>query len=61
MSDKLDGVFKVLKEKSKFYEVFIDEVGNIAWDKDKNLDSNKVWNNRIDLCGDAVYIESKPQ
>ncbi len=61
MSNKLDGVFKVLKEKSKFHQVFIDEAGNIAWDKDSNVDSNKVWNNRIDLCSDSVYLEAYSQ
>lgn len=61
MSDKLVGIFEILKDKAKFYEVFIDEVGNIAWDKDKNIDSEKVWNNRIDICADSVYIDSKPQ
>ena len=60
MNDKLYGVFEILKDISKFKEVFIDEYGNIAWDIDKTLDSNVHWNNRIDLCKDSVYLESKP-
>lgn len=60
MKDKLSGVFEILKDRNKFKEVFIDENGNIAWDKDKSLDSNIYWNNRIDLCKDSVYIYSTP-
>lgn len=60
MNDMLYGVFEVLKDKDKFKEVFIDEFGNIAWDIDKDLDSNIYWNNRIDLCSDSVYLDSKP-
>ncbi len=59
MSENLFGVFEILKDKEKFNEVFIDEYGNIAWEIDKNVDSNIHWNNRIDLCKDAVYINSK--
>ena len=60
MSEHLYGVFEVLKDKSKFKEVFIDEFGNIAWERDKNVDSNKVWNNKINICKDSVYMDSKP-
>ena len=59
MKDSLFGVFEILKNISKFKEVFIDEHGNIAWDKDNNVDSNIHWNNRIDICKDAIYFESK--
>lgn len=58
MSNNLFGVFEVLKNIDKFKEVFIDESGNIAWDKDKNIDSNVIWNNRIDICKDSVYMDS---
>ncbi len=60
MSDKLIGVFEILKDKSKFDMVFLDELGNIAWDRNISVDSSKVWNNRIDLCSDSVYIDSTP-
>ena len=59
MKDSLFGVFEILKNISKFKEVFIDEHGNIAWDRDNNIDSNIHWNNRIDICKDAIYLESK--
>lgn len=60
MSDKLFGVFKILRDVKKFKEVFIDECGNIAWEKDKNVDSKKVWNNIIDICKDSIYLSSVP-
>jgi len=60
MSNNLYGVFEVLKDKNKFNEVFIDEFGNIAWERDKNIDSTKEWNNKIDICKDSVYMDSKP-
>ena len=59
MKDNLFGVFEILKDKNKFRQVFIDEHGNIAWDRDTNIDSNINWNNRIDICKDAIYVESK--
>ena len=52
------GVFDVLKDIDKFKQVFIDGSGNIAWDKDKNVDSNIIWNNRIDICKDSIYMDS---
>ncbi len=59
MNGMLYGVLEILKDKDKFKEVFIDEFGNIAWDIDKKADSSIHWNNRIDLCTDSVYLESK--
>lgn len=60
MSNELFGVFEILKNLDKFKEVFIDESGNIAWDRDSTIDSTIVWNNRIDTCKDSIYIDSKP-
>ena len=59
MNDMLYGIFEVLKDKTKFKQVFLDENGNIAWDIDENIDSKTHWNNRIDLCTDSVYLNSK--
>lgn len=59
MSNKLQGVFAVLKSEAKFKTVFLDEFGNVAWDVDENIDSSVHWNNRIDLCKDALYMDSK--
>lgn len=60
MSDKLFGVLEILKDKDKFKEVFIDEHGNIAWDRDKTVESKSVWNNRIDICKDSLFMASTP-
>jgi hypothetical protein len=60
MNDKLFGVFEILKDLNKFKEVFIDESGNVAWNKDTSIDSNICWNNRIDICKDSIYLDSKP-
>ena len=56
MSDKMYGVFEILKNKNKFLEVFIDENGNIAWDIENSVSSFNEWNNRIDICADSAYI-----
>jgi hypothetical protein len=58
MADKLFGVFNILNDIEKFKQVFIDESGNIAWNKDNSVDSNVVWNNRIDICKDSIYLNS---
>lgn len=59
MSNELYGAFEILKNINKFKEVFIDEDGNIAWEKDSKIDSNIVWNNKIDICSDSAYLNSK--
>jgi len=56
LKDKLAGVLSVLENKAKFAEVFIDEHGNIAWDIDTSIDSNRVYSNRIDISSDSAYI-----
>lgn len=60
MLDELTGVFSVLKRKEKFNQVFINDVGNIAWDIDENVDSSIHWENQIDLCKDMLYMSSVP-
>ena len=60
MINELYGVFEVLKDVKKFESVFIDEVGNVAWDIDENIDRSIHWENRIDLCKDMLYLESVP-
>ena len=60
MINELYGVFEVLKDVKKFESVFIDEVGNVAWDIDENIDRSIHCENRIDLCKDMLYLESVP-
>lgn len=60
MSNELTGIFSVLKRKEKFDQVFINDVGNIAWNIDENVDSSIHWGNQIDLCKDMLYMSSVP-
>jgi hypothetical protein len=58
MKDKLTGVFEVLKDKKKFNSVFINNTGDVSWDIDKSINSNENRNNRIEICKDALYLNS---
>ena len=49
-----------MKDKKRFQSVFIDEFGNVAWDIEDAVDSNEHWENRIDICKDALYMNSIP-
>lgn len=60
MINGLYDVFSLLKDVKKFQSVFIDEVGNVAWNIDENTDNSIHWKNRIDLCKDMLYLESVP-
>lgn len=53
------GVFVHLRKYENFARAFV-ESGAVCWDIDPNVDSNEVWNNRIDLCPDTCYINSVP-
>ena len=46
MGEKLQGVFSELHDPEKFCQVYLNEFGNVAW------------NNRIDICKDALYMDS---
>lgn len=54
------GVFRKISDLSDFSRVYLDETHCVAWDIDPNVDSNVVWNNKIDLCPDSCYIDSRP-
>lgn len=60
MKNELKGVFSILKDEEKFCSVFINEVGNVAWNIDDNIDSSVHWGNQIDLRKDMLYMESVP-
>lgn len=51
-------VFEPFAEIENFRRVYVDDTNCIAWDIDPNIDSNKVWNNKVDLCPDGCYIDS---
>ena len=53
-------VFEPFTNIENFRRVYVDEQHCVAWDIDPTIDSNKVWNNKVDLCPDGCYIDSVP-
>ena len=53
-------VFEILSDLNNFHRVYIDDEHCVAWDIDPNIDSNVVWNNKIDLSSDSCYVDSVP-
>ena len=53
-------MFEKFAEIENFKRVYLDETSNISWDIDPNIDSNVVWSNKVDICSDECYINSKP-
>lgn len=52
--------FEPFRKLENFRRVYIDDTHCIAWDIDPNIDSNKIWSNKIDLCPDSCYMDSIP-
>lgn len=57
---ELGTVFAPFRKMENFRRVYLDESGSVSWDIDPNVDSNVVWNNKVDLCPDGCYIDSVP-
>lgn len=54
-------VFEPFIDYENFKRVYVSDNGRrVCWDIDPEVDSNEVWNNVVDLCADALYIESVP-
>lgn len=53
-------VFEPFASIENFRRVYVDDQHCIAWDIDPDIDSNEVWNNKVDLCPDACYVDSVP-
>ena len=51
-------VFAPFREWNNFRRVYPDEDHSVCWDIDPNVDSNEVWNNKVDLCPDSCYVET---
>ena len=51
-------LFEKLRDLNTFCRVYVDDENCVAWDIDPNVDSNIVWNNRIDLSSDTCYVDS---
>lgn len=52
-------VYAPLKNINLFSRCYIDKDNSICWDKDEKIDSNIVWNNKIDIGADTCYLESE--
>ena len=57
---KKGGVFTPFRDINNFRRVYLDDCGAVSWDIDPNIDSNVVWNNKVDLCPDCCYVDSVP-
>ncbi len=53
-------VFEPFIRPENFMRVYLDENHSVSWDIDPNVDSNTVWSNKVDLCPDTCYVDSKP-
>ena len=53
-------VFEPLLDEKRFRSVYLDETHCVCWDRDPAVDSNTVWNNKVDLCPDVCYVDSLP-
>lgn len=55
-----NSVFNKIKNRHDFKRVYLDDSHCVSWDIDPNVDSNVVWNNKLDLCPDSCYVDSVP-
>ena len=54
-------VFETFMQWENFRRVYVDEIGRcVAWDIDPSIDSDVEWDNKVDLCPDSCYMNSKP-
>lgn len=53
-------VFASLSDLSCFNRVYLDEYHCVAWDIDPTVDSQVEWSNKVDLCPDTCYVDSRP-
>ena len=60
LSNELTGVYSCLIDKELFNTVFLDDVGNVAWNINPKINDSACLDNRIDLCKDALYMDSTP-
>ncbi len=53
-------VFTPLRALDIFRRAYVDDTHCIAWDIDPNIDSDKVWGNKVDLSPDVCYVDGIP-
>lgn len=54
-------VFAPFRDWQNFRRVYLDDCHCVSWDIDPNVDSSKVWSNKVDLCPDSCYVDSIPK
>ena len=52
-------VFENFSNKKNFYRVYLDDDNCVAWDICPDIDSTIVWNNKVSLCPDECYVNSR--
>ncbi len=57
---KAGTVFAPFAQFENFKRVYLDDTHCVSWDIDPAVDSNVVWNNKVDLCPDSCYVDSVP-
>ena len=57
---EIGSVFAPFRELPNFKRVYLDDCHCVSWDIDPDVDSNVVWENKVDLCPDSCYMESVP-
>ena len=53
-------VFEQFLQPSEFRRVYLDNDHCVCWDKDPAVDSEVVWNNKVDISPDVCYVDSIP-
>ena len=53
-------VFETFLNLEDFKRVYIDDTNCVAWDINPEIDSQIVWNNKVDISSDSCYIDSVP-
>lgn len=53
-------VFEPFTKLENFRRVYVDNTQCIAWNIDPKIDSNIIWNNKVDICSDSCYLDSIP-
>ncbi len=57
---KKNTIFEQFINYEDFKRVYLDDTNNICWDKNPELNSEEVWNNKVDLSADVCYVDSIP-
>lgn len=57
---EIGNLFAPFRELHNFKRVYLDDCHAVSWDIDPNVNSDEVWENKIDLCPDSCYMDSVP-